>query len=424
MTAAAKIQPDRFAGLDPCVHCGFCLQACPTFLATGDEADSPRGRIVLMQALNRGTLPANDPLVRHHLDRCLGCRACETACPSGVAYGHALEAARDILEKRNAPPWLVRIVLTVMAEPRIRRPALTLSRWFRPLARFFAGRSRIGFGLASLAATRRTSPPLRPPPPSSQPSKRSAVIFTGCIMEGLFGHVHRATDRTLRHNGFSILPVPGQGCCGALHAHAGRRHEAVALAAANVVAFRTAPRDVAIAVNSAGCGAMLREYGDLLADHPLRGEAQAFSARVRDVSELLADAGPRPGAPVPVSVAYDPPCHLHHAQRVVDAPERVLGAIPGLRRVHHRRADACCGSAGLYSLQQSRLSRRILDAKIAALTTELPDVVVTGNPGCAMHIGAGLLISGAPTRVMHPVELLAWSYDRLDATPRPEAAEA
>lgn len=401
------------SGLDPCVHCGFCLQACPTFLATGDEADSPRGRIVLMQGVTRGHLDVTGPGVATHLDRCLGCRACETACPSGVVYGPALEAVRARLAALRQPSLAVRTVLTIMAESPIRTLALGIARIVRPFARFVAGRGRARFMAAMVAATRPM--PFRAVgaegvrPHDRVDERGPATVFTGCIMRGLFSHVHRATSRTLAANGYTLVGAPGQQCCGALHAHAGAEEAARELARRNVLAFDARP-DAAIAVNSAGCGAMLRQYGDLLAGDPLARPAAALADRVRDVSELLAAAGPRSGARLNLGVAYDPPCHLMHAQRVVEPPERMLDAIPGLRRIPLSEADQCCGSAGIYSLTETALSRQVLARKLDALRVTGADVVVTGNPGCIMQIGAGLLAENSKMRVCHPVELLDWSY--------------
>lgn len=231
-------------------------------------------------------------------------------------------------------------------------------------------------------------------------------------MSGLFGHVHRATERVLTANGFAIADVPGQGCCGALHAHAGQHDAAVALARRNTAAFADFPEGAQVAVNSAGCGAMLRSYGTLLARDPLHASAAALAARTRDVTELLAARGPRHGAPLPLRAAYDPPCHLLHAQGVADEPLAVLDAVPGLERVAHDEAELCCGSAGSYALVQSELSRAVLARKIDALCAVQPDMVVTGNPGCTMQIGAGLRAAGSPIPVVHPVEVLDWSYER------------
>jgi len=224
-------------------------------------------------------------------------------------------------------------------------------------------------------------------------------------MEGLFSHVHDATIRTLQVNGYAVREVPTQVCCGALHAHAGLRDEARRLAGTNIAAF--GDDDTPIVVNSAGCGAMLKEYGHLVA---VPGRGDAFAARVRDVSELLSERGPRPGAPLDLTVAYDPPCHLMHAQRIAGPPERMLGAIPVLRVITLPDAAQCCGSAGLFTLVEPAMSRAVLAPKLASLAAARPQVVATGNPGCLMQLGAGLAAAGVPAAVRHPVELLDESY--------------
>jgi len=408
---------DGFRGLDPCVHCGFCLPACPTYLATGDENDSPRGRIVLMQALERGELPPSDAILRRHLDNCLGCRGCEPACPSGVAYGRGLEAARHRLAADRPPAGLLRGLLALFAEERVWRPAFIAARWFRDttLPRRLAGAGRLGFGLGMLAAS-------RTPTADGGPRSAAAVgdgaaagrrgrvaLFRGCVMDTLFGHVHDATIRTLTTNGYEVVELVGQRCCGALHEHAGDGNTALDLAAGNVRSTAAAGPIDYIAVNSAGCGAILKDYGRLL------GTATAgdFSERVRDVSELLADAGPAPGrGPLPLHIAYDPPCHLEHAQGVVDAPLRLLAAVPGLEVRTLDGAHQCCGSAGLYSVVRPGLARAVLAAKVGAIVAARPrvDGVTTGNPGCLMQIGAGLLAAGSRIPAWHPVELLDRSY--------------
>ncbi len=228
-------------------------------------------------------------------------------------------------------------------------------------------------------------------------------------MAGLFSHVHEATHRTLSVNGYRSTRVPHQGCCGALHAHTGEHDKAVDLARRNVAAFAECPESV-IAVNSAGCSAMLKEYGRLLAGDPLEPEAKALSQRVRDVSELLASRETRRGHTLALKVAYDPPCHLLHAQRIADAPPALLASIPGIELVQHRDAAMCCGSAGSYSLTQVGLSRTVLEDKVNALIAADPDVVATGNPGCIMQIGAGLAAVGSSIPVVHPIEILDWSY--------------
>jgi len=396
-----------FAALDSCVHCGFCLQACPTFLATGDEADGPRGRIELMRGLERGTLTADDPTLTTHLDRCLGCRGCEPVCPSGVGYGHGLEAARERLAAARGVPPLVRATLALLTTAGPARVIYALARALRAtgIPALFAGWGRMRFAMGMLAATKtkggrgrtRTDedgPVFARPRPSSP-----ALLFRGCVMDGLFSHVHDATIRTLAVNGYAVEEVPAQVCCGALHAHAGLADDARALARANIAAFGDG--DAAIVVNSAGCGAQLKGYGDT-----------AFAARVRDVTELLAAAGPLPGAAIAGRVAYDPPCHLLHAQRIADPPLRVLAAVPDLEVLTLPDAAQCCGGAGMYTLVEPALSRAVLAPKLEALRAAAPDAVATGNPGCVMQIGAGLRAAGLSYPVVHPVELLDASYRR------------
>ncbi len=412
-----------FEGLDSCVHCGFCLQACPTFLATGDEADSPRGRIELMRALETGELSAADPNVVLHLDRCLGCRGCEPVCPSGVRYGQGLEAARALLAERRpgGVPLLARVALTALTGAGVSRVVYALARLVRAtgLPRRLAGWGRVRFALGMLGAS---APEARgswrrlgkvrgglprsnlPQPPLPSPTS-PVLLFRGCIMDGLFSHVHDATIRTLQLNGYTVQEVPAQVCCGALHAHAGLRSEARRLATANVAAFGAS--DIPIVVNSAGCGAMLKEYAHLVEGG---GAGTTFAARIRDVTELLAERGPRPGAPLDTTVAYDPPCHLLHAQRIAEPPERVLRAIPVLRLTSMPDAAQCCGSAGLFTLAEPEMSRAVLAPKVASLAQARPRVVATGNPGCLMQLGAGLAAAGVPASVRHPVELLDESY--------------
>lgn len=408
------VERGGFAGLDPCVHCGFCLQACPTFLATGDEADSPRGRIELMRALERGDLLTTDAELVTHLDRCLGCRACEPVCPSGVLYGQGLEAARDRLTRDRGVPWLARLVLALLTTVGLSRAVYGLARLLRAtgLPARFAGRNRAGFALGMLAATApdrgigRLAVSRQSSAASAQPPHRlTASLFRGCVMDGLFGHVHDATIRTLSVNGCEVGEVAGQGCCGALHAHAGLRSAAQALARTNVAAFGDG--DEAIVVNSAGCGAQLKAYGELLEGD---AAAQRFAARVRDVTELLAARGPAAGAPLDLRVAYDPPCHLLHAQRIADPPLALFAAIPVLRLLSVPGAEQCCGSAGLFTLAQPAMSQMVLGPKIEQLRTAAPDVVATGNPGCVMQLGAGLRAAGLRTAIRHPVELLDESY--------------
>jgi len=395
-----------FEGLDACVHCGFCLQACPTFLATGDESDSPRGRIELMRALERGELDATDNALAYHLDRCLGCRGCEPVCPSGVRYGQGLEAARSRISERRGIPLLARLALWMLTTPGISGVVYWLARLLRAtgIPRLFAGWGRFGFAMGMLAATkpggRRREEAVkayRPLPPLT------ALLFRGCVQQGLFSHVHDATIRTLAVNGHAVREVTGQGCCGALHAHAGLLDEARALARTNVAAFGDG--DEPIVVNSAGCGALMKEYGHLLGD----SAGERFSRRVRDVTELLAPA-PVPGAPLDLHVAYDPPCHLLHAQGIAVPPLQLFAAIPLLELVQVPGAAECCGSAGLFTLLEPEMSRAVLAPKMARLREAAPQVVATGNPGCLMQLGAGLAAARIRAQVRHPVELLDESY--------------
>lgn len=399
-------------GLDMCVHCGFCLQACPTYLALDDENDSPRGRLVLMRGLLTGDLAPTDPEVGRHIDRCLGCRGCESACPSGVPYGTLLEATRATLAQHRPIPAVARLILATFHHPTALRLALTAARWVRDLglSRWLARLpGRLGFPFAMVESTRSGFPEFDYQP-SAAPSGETATLLRGCVMEGLFARTNRATERVLGANGYTCVSAPGQGCCGALHAHAGDVEAARSLARRNIVAFEASPADVVV-TNSSGCGAMMREYAHLLADDAeWAPRAARLAARVRDVSELLAARGPRPGAPVDAIVTYDAPCHLQHAQRITTPPRKVLAAIPGLRLVPLTDSDQCCGSAGIYNLVEPEVSERVLDAKLDNIARTGAALVATGNPGCLMQIGAGLLQRGLPLRTVHPVDLLDASY--------------
>lgn len=414
---------DASAGIDACVHCGFCLQACPTYLALEDENDSPRGRIVLMRSLVDGTLPVSDPDVRTHIDRCLGCRACETACPSGVPYGHLLEATRATLTRVQPNPAVARLILFVFARRALTRLAMVGARAARAIRiSWLLSRlpGRLGFGMAMLESTRS---PLRRarylPTGDGLPERGTTTLLTGCVMEGLFAATNRATERTLVMNGYEVIETPDQRCCGALHAHAGDDERARALARANVAAFERSGADF-IAVNAAGCGAIMKEYGHILAADPeWRDRAAAVSAKVRDVSELLGEAGPRPGGALPLTVTYDAPCHLLHAQRVTSAPLALLGAIPGLTLVPLEGSEHCCGSAGIYNLIEPDVSDRVLAPKLANIATTNAPLVATGNPGCLMQIGAGLRRAGMRARSVHPIDLLDASYAAAAASREP-----
>ncbi len=399
-------------GINQCVHCGFCLQACPTYQVLEDENESPRGRIFLMRSLLEGTVTPNDSQLRAHIDRCLGCRACEPACPSGVPYGQLLEATRATLREFERPALIGRLILFVFAHPALMRIAMFASRLLAatPIPTVMSRvRGRLGFGMAMLAAS--GSRLERGPYETENDGTRGdTAVLRGCVMEGLFTETNRATERVLKHNGYRLVEAEGQACCGALHAHAGDLESARKLARNNIAAFESSGAQL-IAVNAAGCGAMMKEYGHLLQDDPeWHDRAAAIGSRVRDVSELLAAVGPLPGNPLRLRVTYDAPCHLVHAQRVVNAPLAMLAAIPMLELIPLRDSEMCCGSAGIYNLIEPEVSDAVLEPKLENIAESGAALVATGNPGCLMQIGAGLIRSGSKARAIHPVDLLDASY--------------
>jgi len=420
-----------------CVHCGFCLNACPTYKQLGDEADSPRGRLYLMRAVMEGRIAPDDQAFVTHIDRCLGCRACEPVCPSGVEYGYLLERARATIADAGRSSIATRVLLSIFGDRLFTRITMGLGRILRAtrlpglLARSLPGGSA-RFGLAMLDASRSTDISrferptlLTPVEPAAATIARTGLathatrvaILEGCVQEGLFARVNRATARVLEVNGCTVVHVPLQHCCGALHAHGGELEAAKMLARANLGAFDRSGADVIIA-NAAGCGAMLKDYGELMRHDPAwANRAAVFSSRVRDIFQFLAERGVRTGAPVQVRVTYDAPCHLYHAQRIMRAPLDVLSAIPGLQHIPLRDAEECCGGAGIYGMLHPELGGRILDDKVAAIKETGADAVVTPNPGCAMQIGAGLIMAGMDTPVLHPIELLDESYRRAGLVP-------
>ena len=429
----------------PCVHCGFCLPACPTYNRLGDENDSPRGRLHLMQAVVEGRLdPASDAF-QTHIDRCLGCRACEPVCPSGVEYGTLLELARDTATDARPPALLTRVLLAIMGARGVRRTFFAVGRVVRGTGLASLGARIVPswgvltngrLGLAMLAATTDGMKSIRGSSTSTRgssegrpigsaadgpegdsrasdvQSRDTVGVLAGCVQDGLFGRINEATVRTLRTNGYSIMSVGGQECCGALHAHGGDLTGARRLARRNIEAFERAGVDF-VAVNAAGCGAAMKEYGTLFEDDDaFVDRARRFAESVRDVTELLVDAGPRTGAAVPCSVAYDHPCHLQHAQGLAEPPLSVLAAIPGVDVRVVQNADECCGGAGIYGMTHPDLGGRIGGDKVAAVRAVGADAACTPNPGCMMQIGAGLRLEGERGGVVHPVEILDESYQR------------
>ncbi|MFQ5417902.1 MAG: (Fe-S)-binding protein [Myxococcota bacterium] len=400
------------ASLD-CVHCGLCLESCPTYRETGRETSSPRGRIYLLRAVAEGRLSLSDAVVEEAF-LCLDCRSCETACPSGVAFGSLIELARaEVIDAGLRTGWSARIERLALRHliPHRRRLRLAIDglAW---LQRLRLDRMAAALLPGSIGEARRLMPAV---PPRSE--RRALPAFTaaegerrgrvgflqGCIMPELFGAVNAATLRVLAKNGFEVVVPEAQGCCGALHAHSGELEDARGLARRNIAAF--ADVDVLV-VNSAGCGAAMREAGRWLP-----GEGEAFARSVRDVTEFLDDAGLRPpSAPIAASVCYDDPCHLVHGQGVSDAPRRLLQQIAGLTLRDHRDPGACCGAAGTYNLTHPAMSRAVLARKIDSLEAADPDLVATGNPGCLMQLRAGAARRRLRARVVHPVELLDLAY--------------
>jgi len=410
------LDPPDYEGILDCIHCGICLPQCPSYRVLGLEADSPRGRVYLMRAAAEGRLGLTPALVTH-MDRCLGCRACETACPSGVPFGRLLEAVRGQIERRVSRPLGHRLlrtaVLGLFPHPRRLGAALGLLRLYQRL-----GLSRLVRRLGLLAAfprlqaLERLLPPLPPRGerlparlPATGERRGEVALLAGCVQRLLFPEVNAATAHLLARSGFAVTVPEGQGCCGALHLHWGDRRAARALARRNLQAFEG---EALVVTNAAGCGTALLEYGDLL---PGDAAAAAFSARVRDVSQLLAETTPVPTHPLPLTVTYHDPCHLAHGQRIHAAPRRLLRAIPGLRLVELPEADLCCGSAGVYNLLQPEIADRLLERKLDRIVETGAEVVVSGNPGCLLQLRMGLARRGLGIRAHHPVELLAWSFE-------------
>ncbi len=398
-----------------CVHCGLCLPVCPTYRETGREISSPRGRIYLLRGVAEGRVPLS-AAVAEEAYLCLGCRACETACPSGVRFGSLIELARAEVDRaglREGPALrLERAALRHVVPHRRRLRMLTHLLALAQRTRldllslpFLPAGLREAHALAprvpSLAARRRL--PRRVP---AEGERRGRVaFFVGCVMPEFFGGVHRATVRVLAKNGFEVVIPRRQGCCGALQAHAGDADFAVGLARRNVAAFAGEQVD-AIVVNSAGCGAAMREAGEWLP-----GEGEGFAARVRDVCEFLDAVGlRRPEGRVDATVCYDDPCHLVHGQKVGDAPRRLLARVEGLALRPHDDPTSCCGAAGIYNLTHREMSQAVLARKLDSLAAADPDFVASGNPGCLMQLAAGLASRGLHARAVHPIELLDSAY--------------
>lgn len=404
-----------------CVHCGLCLSFCPTYIELGTEMDSPRGRIATMRALHEGRFDLDAEVVRH-LDLCLGCRACETACPSGVHYGELIEGVRPFIEQHYKRPLLER-----------------LKRWAintifpRPLGmQLFSSGLKIGtlLGLGRLARSQHlpqqirywfgllpekgsvSSAALLQRYPAIGEERYTVALLAGCVMPALFGATNQATVKVLRHNGCEVLVPEGQGCCGALLLHNGSRSAALDLARRNIDVFSNLEID-ALIINAAGCGAMMKEYGELFKGDPTYHEkAERLAAKMKDVSEFLGSISLSvPTREVRAKITYHDACHLAHGQNVREQPRTLLRAIPGLQLADLQESDWCCGSAGTYNLTEPEMARRLLDRKVANIQATGAELVVTGNPGCLMQIRAGLQQRGLPIQAMHTIDLLAEAYD-------------
>ncbi|HXN09238.1 MAG TPA: (Fe-S)-binding protein [Candidatus Acidoferrales bacterium] len=419
----------KLEDLDRCTRCGLCEQACPTYRLLKFEPDSPRGRIFLMKEVAEGRAGV-DANLAEHLYACLGCRACETACPSGVEFGKLLESGRhqvelhgEILPERRGwrlfrafaferilpNPWLFHVLMfparLLQAVPGLLAlvQSLPLPQKLRQLVRMIPQANSTG-AQAKLDGRHEVDHYKLGSLIPAQGERRARVgLFVGCVMGSLFSHVHRATIRVLTRNGCEVVIIPGQWCCGALNLHAGERKHAATMARANVAAFNREQVD-AIIVNSAGCGAAMKEYA-----HLLDGESESvmFSRKVKDASEFLAELGlrskPQRRA---VRVTYQDACHLAHGQGVRQQPRFLLEQIPGLTFVEMPHADRCCGAAGVYNLTHGELSGRILAEKLDEIALTRAEVVVTTNPGCTMQVQAGLMDRHMNVRVCHLMELL------------------
>ncbi len=405
-----------------CVHCGLCTASCPTYVELGDENDGPRGRIYLMRSVTDGRIELT-PQVRRHLELCLDCRACETACPSGVQYGRLIEPFRVGMQQTGEiaerPDWFHRwLLFGLFPYPDRLRKALWPARVAQRLGLMRLAES---LGLTRLLPARlRQLVEMLPPPAATQrrlpeflpaegkPRARVA-LFTGCVSDTLFRPTHWATARVLQRNGCDVIVPRGQACCGAIHFHAGSSEPARQFSDANLAAFPYEEVD-AVVTNVAGCGAMLKDYGHHWHD-ARQPERAAFAAKVKDIHEFLDDLGlvPPPG-PIPRTATYHDACHLAHAQKIREAPRRLLAQIPGLTLRELRESELCCGAAGTYNLTQPEMAQRLAERKLANVLDTGAQLVVTANAGCLLQIARQARAQGERFLIGHPMDLLDLSY--------------
>jgi len=425
---AGEIAPNPGAGIEyqrflDCVHCGLCTASCPTYVETGNENDSPRGRIYLMRAVTDGRLEMNHE-VRRHLELCLDCRACETACPSGVQYGKLIEPFRIGMEQggdgeKKSDDWFHRWILFRLFPYASRmRTALAPARLAQKLR---LPDIAIKLGLTRLLPGRLRQlvemlPPLGPELPplpdflKAQGKRRGRVaLFTGCVGDAVFRHTNWATARVLQANGLDVLIPPEQACCGAIHFHAGSSEPAREFSNQNLKAFNF--RDVdAVVVNVAGCGAMLKDYGHHWHDDQA-GERADFAKKVKDINQFLDEIGLiPPTGEIKATATYHDACHLRHAQKVYDAPRRLLAKIPGLELRELAESDLCCGAAGTYNLTEPEMAGRLAARKVANIRDTKARIVLTANAGCLLQIARESRKQGEKVWVAHPMDLLDMSY--------------
>jgi glycolate oxidase iron-sulfur subunit len=408
-----------------CVHCGLCTASCPTYAELGNENDSPRGRIYLMRAVTDGRLDLTHE-VRRHLELCLDCRSCETACPSGVQYGKLIEPFRVAMEntvegQRKTDDWFHRWILFGMFPypERVRAsllPAriaqtLGLDKLLLATGLWKLLPPRLGRLATLLPKLERDPGPLPALLPAKGPRRARVALFTGCVADAMFRPTNWATARVLQENGCEVVVPPAQQCCGAIHFHAGSSEPARNMADANVAAFNAADVD-AIIINVAGCGSMLKDYGHHWHDEQ-QGAREQFAHKVKDVNEFLAQLGlVDPPGEINVTATYHDACHLVHAQKIRDEPRTILSRIPGLKLVDLPESELCCGAAGTYNLTEPEMAERLSRRKLNNILSTGARVVVTSNAGCLLQIAREARLQGEALKLMHPMDLLDLSYRR------------